>query len=162
MLTHDRLKELVHYCPTSGRFTRLQCLQKSLLGKEAGWIYNGYIYLRVDSKTYKAHRLAHFYMTGNWPAGCIDHINGDRADNRWTNIRVVSYRENAENQPLYRNNTSGVSGVKYKKSANRWEVYIGNTPRHYIGSSKDWFDAVCMRKSAESSMGYHQNHGRQP
>jgi hypothetical protein len=63
------------------------------------------------------------------------------------------------NQRVYRNNTSGVMGVKYKKATGRWEVYIGSKPRKYLGSSKDWFEAVCIRKSGEIKNGYCTNHG---
>lgn len=160
MLTRELLTHHVRYCPETGIFTRLKASQNGLVGKNAGWLYNGYVYLRVLGTAYKAHRLAYFYATGSWPDGDIDHINGDRADNRLSNLRVVDDAANSKNQQVYKNNTSGVPGVKYKKGSCRWEVYISNSPRIYVGSSKDWFEAVCMRKSAEICHGYHQNHGR--
>jgi hypothetical protein len=159
-LTQAALKAHVSYDPITGLFTRLIASQKTLTGELAGWEYNGYTYLRVDNTAYKAHRLAFLYMTGGFPAEHVDHINGIRDDNRWANLREVTNAENTKNRRLNKNNKSGVPGVKYKKSTARWEVYAGGSPRFYIGSSKNWFEAVCMRKSAELRHNCHPNHGR--
>jgi hypothetical protein len=161
MLSHERLKSLVEYDPQTGIFTRKAASQKGLIGATAGWIYNGYLYLRVDKTIYKGHRLAWFYVYGEWPPGDIDHINGNRADNRVDNLRVVDDAINSKNQRLYKNNKSGVPGVKLKKATGVWEVYLGSSPRIYAGGSRDWFEAVCIRKSAELRHNYHPNHGRQ-
>lgn len=157
MIDIPTLKKHVSYDPETGKFVRLSASQISLINKPAGWKYKGYVYLRVCQKAYKAHRLAFFYMTGTWPIH-IDHINGSRDDNRWCNLRNIDAQENTKNQKIYKNNTSGVHGVKNRRG--RWEVYIGNSPRIYLGASRDWFDAVCLRKSGELRHGYHENHGR--
>jgi hypothetical protein len=60
--------------------------------------HDGYIKVSFKSKKYFAHRLAWFYMTGEWPQREIDHINGIRNDNRWSNLRLVSRAENTQNR----------------------------------------------------------------
>lgn len=160
-LTREELIKHVAYNPITGIFIRLKAPQKKFVGVEAGWKYNGYRYIKINRVSYKAHRLAFLYMLGRFPEHHVDHINGTRDDNRWANLREASDKDNAMNQGLYKNNTSGVMGVKYKKSSSRWEVYVGNSPRVYVGSSKNWFEAVCLRKSAEAKMGYSRSHGRQ-
>jgi hypothetical protein len=62
-----------------------------------------------------AHRLAFLLMTGEWPSDFVDHINRDKSDNRWENLRVVSQSENAKNRTINKNNKTGVSGVSIQK-----------------------------------------------
>lgn len=164
VLDQITLKEHLHYEPDTGVFTRKRAPQKMHIGSVAGWVdaKNGHRKVRINRTTYYAHRLAFLYMTGAMPNGFVDHQNGIRDDNRWTNLAVCAdfYISNARNQQTPKHNTSGCMGVKWKKGHCRWEVYIGGKDRTYIGSSKDWFEAVCMRKSAENRFGYHPNHGR--
>lgn len=115
MLTQQRLKELFSYDPYTGLFTRL--LRTSVVGKVgsvAGWDKgNGYIVIFIDGKNYKSHRLAYLYMTGYWPKDQVDHIDGIRSNNRWSNLRDVSSQENTHNQRNpHKNNSTGFLGVK--------------------------------------------------
>jgi len=99
LISHAELLERVSYDPETGIFrwaNPLRC--KSWVGKEVGsWDLYGYKTLRIYKRSYKLHRLAWLYMTGEWPAGDIDHINGVRHDNRWANLRDVSRKSNLEN-----------------------------------------------------------------
>jgi len=97
-LTRERLMELVSYDPSTGLFTskvsRPPCKIGKVLGsKQAA----GYVEFRLDYKSYLAHRLAWFYIHGDWPVGEIDHINQDRTDNRISNLRDVTRSENNRN-----------------------------------------------------------------
>jgi hypothetical protein len=112
---------------------------------------HGYLVIRVGGSLYKAHRLVWLYTHGEWPDGEVDHINRVRHDNRIENLRVLSRRHNSINMSLRKNNKSGVPGVYWNGAQNRWQVTIGNT---YLGVTKDFFDACCIRKSAESSSEY--------
>jgi hypothetical protein len=96
-----------------------------------------------------------------WPEGEIDHINGNRQDNRIENLRDVPRSLNQRNSKLQNNNRSGVSGVFWR--ANRWEarIYLVSGQRKHLGRFKTFEEAVAVRKQAEMECGYHENHGRQ-
>ena len=133
MITQKRLKELLHYDPDTGIFTWLadgKCKRKA--GDTAGTLdsSNGYIRIRIDKRSYVAHRLAWLYMHGSWPDELLDHINRDRADNRAVNLRQVNYTYNAYNcspnsNCLY-SNYKGVSydAVSKRNRAKRWIASI--------------------------------------
>jgi hypothetical protein len=93
-------------------------------GQRAGCLHkaSGYWLIRVDDRLYRAHRLAHLYMTGEWPPETIDHKYGARADNRWNRLRPASQAEQVRNLGLSRKNTSGVKGVSWDSVNNRRQV----------------------------------------
>jgi len=121
MISHERLKELVHYDPETGIFTskvKMRSKQPdSALGTPRP---DGYLNIGVDYGVYLAHRLAWFYMTGEWPARQIDHRNKKKSDNRFKNLREATNTQNHRNKPSY--NLSGLKGVS--KSKNRWMARI--------------------------------------
>lgn len=163
MLTQERLKELLHYCPDMGVFTWIvDRTSRARKGWVAGCkISNGYIIIRIDSVNYYAHRLAFLYVDGEHPKDHTDHINGVRVDNRWANLRSVSLAENNRNQKRRKDNTSGISGVGRRAGNPRWKAHISiNNRLVHLGTFSDFFEACCARKSAENKNGYHPNHGR--
>lgn len=125
----ERIHELLTYDPVSGDFTRLVTLAgNARKGMRAGCKNAiGYIRIGLDRKTYPAHVLAFVCMTGEWPLEEIDHINGDRADNRWSNLRKASRSQNSRNTTMLPNNTSGYKGVAWHKSANKWVSRISRS-----------------------------------
>lgn len=114
MLTQTRLQEVLDYNPETGLFVRRLKQSGVKQGKVSGSLTNdGYKVTSIDGKIYKCHRLAWLYVTGLWPLGQIDHLNGQRADNRFENLRDVAKQTNVENQrKAQRNNKStGVLGT---------------------------------------------------
>lgn len=99
-LTLARLKTLISYDPETGVFTRVGFRKgRGRAGSKAGTFDDdGYVIVCVDYKSYRANRLAWFYLFGVWPDGSIDHINGDRSDDRWCNLREISNQENSQNR----------------------------------------------------------------
>lgn len=93
---HERLS----YDPETGIFRWKKHLAGAAYnGREVGsWDLYGYKTIRLDKRSYKLHRLAWFMMTGAWPEGDVDHINGIRHDNRFANLRAVSRKQNLENK----------------------------------------------------------------
>lgn len=85
---------------------------------------NGYRRVNVDGAKYYEHRLAWFYMTGAWPKDQIDHVNGDRSDNRFINLREASAADNVRNVAKKKHNTSGFLGVTFDKSRGKWKAQI--------------------------------------
>lgn len=131
-------------------------------GKEAfAYVRNGYKYGVIYRVKYQAHRVIWFMVTGSWPDGQIDHINGNRADNRFENFRCVSHAENGRNQRLPSNNTSGVVGVVWSRNAGKWQAKImrDGVTKH-LGYFENFDDAVRARLKANEQFDFHQNHGK--
>lgn len=131
-ITAARLRELLTYDPETGAFTnRVKRSRKVVPGEPAGGLRCGYVAIRLDGRLYQAHRLAWLYMTGAWPAADVDHINGDRADNRWVNLRDVPHQANMQNQRRPRSdNKTGFLGVH--RIGDRFGAQIKG-PRGWLG-----------------------------
>lgn len=125
-LTAERLRELLHYDPETGLFTRRVNRQGrwGKAGTIAGHINpHGYRVIWIGAN-YAAHRLAWLYVHDAWPEGQIDHINRVRSDNRIANLRSVAPSENIQNRGRHGNNASGFKGVFRKKGGRRWTAQI--------------------------------------
>ena len=139
-----------------------QCWNSKWAGRGAFTAqFQGYRTGRLDGKQYLAHRLIWAFCTGSWPTQQIDHINGDRSDNRIANLREVSNTDNARNASLSANNTSGTTGVWLDKRRNRWcaEIKI-NRRKVHLGSYATPEEAAQARKKAEHECAFHPNHGK--
>lgn len=125
-LTAARLRELLHYDPQTGVFMwRTTGKGRPDIGSHAGNVDRGlgYRLICVDYHRRYAHRLAFLYMNGGWPDGLVDHINGDRADNRRANLRVGDRRLNQENmRRAAKGSASGLIGAHKKRD--RWSAQI--------------------------------------
>ncbi len=121
-LTAARLRELFHYDPMTGAFTRLG----GAFGGSGGCLQRGYVVFWVVGRSFRAHRLAWLYMTGAWPEGVIDHKNGNRADNRFENLRDASHSINRENQHAVRSNnlSAGITGVSWCEYHKKYKAHI--------------------------------------
>ena len=136
MLTIEQLKEVLEYNHDTGLFIWLKPNNgpRAKVGDVAGGKRSGYIAIKIKGKAYSAHRLAHLYMTGNFPENNIDHINHIKDDNRWTNLRDATSSQNQANQVNPKNNTSGYKGVSWHKSTKKWLAKIGYMNKDiYIG-----------------------------
>jgi hypothetical protein len=121
----------------------------------------GYRSGTVNHVSMLAHRVVYALHNGVWPEGDIDHINGDRSDNRPSNLRDVPRGENAKNMAMNSRNTSGRTGVSWCAPNRKWRVGIRiNGKQHWLGLFECFEDAVAVREQAERDAGYHPNHGR--
>ncbi len=117
-LTPERLRELLHYDPETGIFTRrIGCC--GLHGKAnsiAGTICRGgYVVIQIDRKVYKASRLAWLYMYGVWPKNQIDHKDTNKLNNKFSNLRDVTHSLNQQNvHKARKTNKLGLQGVGKK------------------------------------------------
>ena len=134
-VTAENIRELLSYSQATGIFIWQSRPAKAVhVGDVAGSVNKfGYITIGIKKKIYKAHRLAWLYIYGNWPDGLIDHINGNKADNRITNLRVVNETGNSQNiRRPNRRNKSGFLGVIWFQ--NKWRASITiNRKTHRIG-----------------------------
>ena len=140
--TPEELRQLLHYAPETGVFTwkeraRDFCgddrIRNSWNARYAGQPaftmseHQGYKVSRVLTASFKAHRVAWAMHYGAWPVEFIDHINGQRDDNRIVNLRLATKSENAMNRKRQIHNTSGFKGVSWDSScrgSKKWNAYI--------------------------------------
>lgn len=132
-LTQARLKERLKYDPETGVFTWAASPHgRHPVGSIAGTIdAQGYQAIKIDRKTYKAHRLAWLFMTGEWPQDEMDHKDTVRLNNAWANLRAATHSQNQANSKRPKNNTSGVKGVWWHKKRQRWRAAIGRNGKTY-------------------------------
>lgn len=132
-------------------------------GKRAGSSNSdGYEVIRVGGNQFRTNRLVWELLHGPIPNGMqIDHVNGDRRDNRAANLRAVTITENNRNMRLSHRNTSGLHGVVFLRRYSRFQATIVVDRKHiHLGYHQTLIDAAAARKSAEFRHGFHPNHGR--
>jgi hypothetical protein len=123
----------------------------------------GYFKGGVSGEAYLAHRVVWAIYSGSWPENEIDHINGNKLDNRIENLRSATRQENGKNVPIGSRNTSGTIGVHWREDQSRWVASINkNGKLKHIGSFKSKDEAIQARAKANLEYGYHANHGRKP
>lgn len=167
MKLYDELKSSLHYDRESGIFSWLSSTNRRIkIGAKAGCVGRmasgkSYIIIGYQGKNYYAHRIAFLLETGEMPREEVDHINGDGTDNRFCNLRMVSRSENAKNLRGRTGLESGVCGVYKCSRTTAWVPAISDKGMVIkLGRTRDLFSAICLRKSAEITYGYHKNHGR--
>ena len=165
VLTYDAKTGLLHWKTRSvdffererdqkawnGRYAGKQAFTTKVRGYLAGTLFNRHVY---------AHRAAFTLMEGRWPEH-VDHINGDKTDNRWANLREVTHVQNMRNLPIMSNNSSGIAGVSWIKARDVWRALIGVGGKSiFLGEYDTKEKAIIARAAAEKVIGFHENHGR--
>lgn len=166
--TPEELRNLLRYEPETGKLFWLpregnQSFNTQCAGREALTSISPLGYRRgtVHFKHLRAHRVAWAIHYGEWPDGEIDHINGDRADNRIANLRDVSHTINGRNLRRPLNNSSGVVGVNWQSREKKWRASITvNSKNIWLGEFASFEDAVAARLAAQKRHGFHANHGK--
>jgi len=125
MLSQKRLKELLSYDPDTGVFVRRVRVANRHEGDAAGCVQkNGYHGISIDNRLYYSHRLAWLYVHGETPKKSIDHIDGNKTNNRLANLRLATYSENSMNSKMRADNSSGFKGVSWDASRRGWCAYL--------------------------------------
>ena len=155
-LTQAKLKEVLDYDAETGRFTRI-----SFSGNYAGGSATlgpviskpderGYLRIRVGGKKYRAHRLAWLFVYGAFPRQGIDHINGDKLDNRIGNLREANQSENSQNRVARRGTEVGVLGVSVYRKTGKFHAQIRALGKNmhigYYDTVEDAHAAYCRAK----------------
>lgn len=142
-LTATTLRSMFHYDRDTGVFTRMGQTKPS--GRIAT---KGYRQIAMLGQRFMAHRLAWLYVHGEWLGGQIDHINQVKDDNRISNLRVVTNKQNQENIYVWGHNKSGRRGVRLKDG--KWIAEIVQFKKKlHLGTFATFEEAVVARESAE-------------
>jgi hypothetical protein len=130
-------------------------------GKHAGGMTStGYWVVNIRCVHHSAHHIVWRVANGYWPSE-LDHIDGDRLNNRLSNLREVTRTENQRNRGVSPSHPTGVFGVTFNKKAQKWRAVIaGRSVRKHLGLFTSFEDAVAARRAAEVLCGYHPNHGQ--
>jgi hypothetical protein len=151
----EELRDMLNYDPETGIFVKRRSYSTRWhAGRQYGPALPGeYLKITIGNRRIKAHRIAWFFVHGEWPKCDIDHINGDIHDNRIANLRDVTMGQNPLNRGDNKNNTSGVKGVSLERYRNKpplWKAFISLGGRKInLGRRKDFSKAVALRKAAE-------------
>lgn len=156
----DKVRDHLSYNPATGVVTwRKPTSNRVRVGQRCGAGHaKGYRQIRFMGETVLEHRLIWFYHYGEWPCGQIDHINGDRSDNRLANLRDIDGADNQKNMKLNTRSTSGVVGVHYDPATGKWSCR-GHKNR-YLGQFHCIATAGYVARRDRMMNGYHTNHGR--
>ena len=158
----ELLNELFTYDSETGVLTwKKEVSRKRVAGKEAGTVHGeGYRTVGIDYRRYFVHRIIWKLVTGDDPDE-IDHIDGNRSNNKINNLRSVCRKENKKNVKKPSNNTSGTIGVCFDATNAKWFAYIKVNQRFInLGLFNLFEEAVTARRAAELKYNFHQNHGR--
>lgn len=110
------------------------------LGRVAGSPFvRDYRRIAIDGKAYLSHRIIWLWHGNELPDGYeIDHIDGNRENNRIENLRISTHVQNTQNAARRKDNSSGVKGVSWHKDHRKWQAYISiNRKREYLGLYDD-------------------------
>lgn len=174
MISQQELQELLDYDPKSGLLTWKVRPENMFACKRdwAAWnarfsnkpaftaINGGYRIGTINKIVMSAARVIYKLMTDIEPE-MIDHIDGNRLNNSWVNLRNVDASANQKNMKKFITNKSGVTGVCWDKTKNKWKASIGHNRKSIkLGYFECINDAITARKLAEIEYNYHPNHGR--
>ncbi|MCX3078411.1 HNH endonuclease [Klebsiella michiganensis] len=157
-ITKELISKYLSYDPDSGFFTwKVYRSRLARPGNVAGSLHSkGYIIIMIEGKYHFAHRLAWILVNNSQPDE-VDHINGVRSDNRISNLRNSSRRDNSLNTGLSKRNKSGVKGVSFNRRDNAWQAYASvNGKGFYLGQFKKIDDAISARDNFVAENYNHQ------
>lgn len=173
-VTQSILIEILYYNPAGGKLFWKHRPQKyfpnyksykqwngAWENKEAFTAFDkkGYKVGAIFNKSYKAHRIIWILITGENPIQ-IDHINGNKSDNLFDNLRNVSNKINHKNMGIQKNNKSGFSGIYWAKREKRWVAKITIDRKEIgLGYFLNKEDAIEARLKAQICNNFHPNHG---
>lgn len=152
MIDLTELRRRVRYDPVTGRLFWTDKDGEAFATATS----HGYRCGRFHQRKFKAHQIVWLLHYDTLPPQ-LDHVSGDRSDNRLENLRAADAIINARNRRLARSK-SGIMGVRRARSG-RWQAYIGR-PQQCLGTFDTIGEAAQARIVAIRAMGYHPNHGQ--
>jgi len=160
-LTKDLLHDLFDYRDGKLFWKNTTRHRTDLIGKEVGCINgDGYKTTKIFGKQYQVHRLIYAMFHGNLPK-CLDHIDGDRSNNKIENLRKATFSENSHNTKIYKSNKTGIKGINFNKQYQKFSVRCSvNGKSYWLGLFTDLQEAEKVVKEFRSkNHGEFANHG---
>lgn len=154
IMNETNIRKFLAYDRGTGQFTWLITSGKARVGATAGTKHSkGYTTITAEGRQMLAHRLAWWFENGVWPSLQIDHINGDKADNRIANLREATSAQNHCNRGAQKNSSTGVKGVYWFKPNRMWKAQIVVQGKATVlGYFHNFDDAVRCRREAETCL----------
>jgi len=145
-LAHDYIREWLDYDILSGNLIwkkrKYRAPAGSIAGAKDG---KGYLVIKLNQRCYRAHRLVWFWVKGTWPTLWLDHINGNKTDNRIENLREATIKQNGWNRTKSKQNTSGYKGVT--KDKKKWAAQTIRSGKHivfgYFNTPEEAYECYC-------------------
>lgn len=156
----DRLREI--FVADGGLLRYAVSVGSRKAGAVAGTRHNkGYWQVGLDGKRLQAHRVIFALHHGYLPEQ-VDHINGNKSDNRIENLRAATNAQNHWNTGLRSTNKSGVKGVHWNKAASKWSAECrANGKINYVGLFDNLDDAAIAVEAFRSvNHGTYARHAR--
>jgi len=153
----ERVDELLRLDADTGKlYWRVNRGGTARAGSEAGCLKTGgYRQVTIGGKLYLSHRIVYLLTRGYIPELSLDHINGNKSDNRPSNLREASVQCNNRNSKQFTNNKSGITGVHWVKRDNKWQAQIRiSNKAKYLGLHKTKLSAAKARLQAEIENNY--------
>lgn len=159
-LTKEFLQDLFDYDQKTGKlYWKKRLSQRAKIGSQAGYMRLGYVCIGIENTHYSAHRIVWIMHYGYNPKLDIDHINGDRSDNRLENLREISRRKNTQNKKCHREGK--VVGVCYRPNNkhNKYQaqiqmdgrrIYLGCYPTEKLASQAYWLAVQKIGRTDET------------
>jgi hypothetical protein len=150
---HSTIHELFCYESSTGDILQKKKRSKIQVGKLAGTLRpTGYRYIEIQGKKYPAHHLVWFFETGSFPKFSLDHIDSNRSNNHFSNLREVTTKQNCEHRGKQKNNSTGYKGVTFNKRLNKFIAQIQHNYKSiHIGVFETAIEAsLAYEKTAKS------------
>lgn len=175
LFTVTYIKEVFDYCSETGDLFYKERPERHFSNKNIYSVWNskhakrkagyksplhGHLVVSIDGVQCAAHRIA-WICHYEYHPNMIDHIEGNRTDNRIHMLRDTDLIGNMRNQKIPSDNKTGHMGVRFHKRDKRWMAFITvNRKQIHLGSFGEKDEAIKARKNAEKEYGFHENHGR--
>lgn len=136
----ERLRQMLSYNSDTGILTWAKSPRYGIeVGSKAGCYRkkDGYECVRLDGKLYLVHRLVWFWVHGEWPVHELDHVNGERTDNRIANLRLATRRQNSGNTRAHRDSEVPLKGVSVCRKSGRYRARLNNKTIGYFSTPEE-------------------------